>query len=449
MSMVFVVDTEKRPLAPCHPARARKLLTSGKAAVWRRYPFIIIFKRAVPDAVPEPLRVKIDPGSKVTGLAIVNDATGHVGQVVWAAELTHRGQRVHKSLLARRALRRGRRQRHTRYRPARFNNRRRREGWLPPSLESRLSNVLTWVARLCRYAPISGISQELVKFDTQLLEYPDISGVAYQQGELAGYEVREYLLEKWARTCAYCGATGVPLQVEHIVPKARGGSDRVSNLTIACEPCNTAKGTKTAAEFGHPNVQAQARRPLRDAAAINASRWVLYHRLQATGLSIEVGTGGRTKWNRITRCLPKTHWLDAVCVGASTPQHLHVAGVVPLQITATGRHSRQMCRTNAAGFPVKAPKATSVVGGMRTGDIVRAVVPFPSIKSGVYVGRLAVRATGSCNIKTRSGMMQGILVRYCQPLHRGDGYFYRYTDMKGEAALPARPYNAAASMPLR
>lgn len=429
MSMVFVVDAKQRPLAPCHPARARTLLTGGKAAVWRRYPFVIILKRAVPDATSEPLRVKIDPGSAVTGLAIVNDAAG---QVVWAAELTHRGQRVREALLARRALRRGRRQRHTRYRPARFNNRRRRAGWLPPSLDSRLSNVLTWVARLRRYVPIGAVSQELVKFDTQLIENPEISDMAYQQGELAGYEVREYLLEKWARTCAYCGATGVPLQVEHIVPTARGGSNRVSNLAIACAPCNLAKGTQTAAEFGHPVVQAQARRPLKDAAAVNATRWALYRRLQATGLPVEAGTGGRTKWNRTRRGLPKTHWLDAACVGASTPEHVACAGVAPLHIIAMGRHSRQMCRTNAFGFPDKAPKATSVVAGFRTGDIVCAVVPLPSIKAGRYIGRLAVRATGKCNLKTRTGVVQGIHVRYCRPLHHGDGYCYQ----KGEAALP-------------
>ena len=208
--------------------------------MWRCEPFTIILTRAVPDAIPAPLRVKIDPGSKTTGLALVQDATG---QVVWAGEVEHRGQQVRDALLARRALRRGRRQRQTRYRPARFANRRRREGWLPPSLESRLNNVLTWVARLQRYAPIGAISQELVKFDTQLMEYPQINAVTYQQGELAGYEVREYLLEKWGRTCAYCGAQGKPLQVEHIVPKARGGSDRVSNLTIACEQFDTPHGS--------------------------------------------------------------------------------------------------------------------------------------------------------------------------------------------------------------
>jgi 5-methylcytosine-specific restriction endonuclease McrA len=429
VSSVFVLDTERRPLNPVHPGKARHLLTSGKAAVFRRYPFTVILKGTAPDAQLEPLRVKIDPGSRTTGLAVMNDAKG---QVVWAAELAHRGHRVHEAILARRAIRRGRRQRNTRYRPARFNNRRRREGWLPPSLESRISNVLTWVVRLRRYAPLDAVSQEVVKFDTQLMEHPELSGVEYQRGELWGYEVREYLLEKFGRTCAYCGTTDVPLQVEHIVPKTRGGSNRVSNLALACEPCNTAKGTRTASEFGHPEVQANARQPLRDAAAVNAIRWVLYRRLQATGLPVEMSTGGRTKWNRTVRGLPKGHWIDAACVGASTPEHFICEGVAPLQIMATGRHSRRMCRTDAFGFPDKAPRATSAVAGMRTGDIVRAVVPWPSIKAGVYVGRLAVRASGSCNVKTSSATVQGIHIRYCRPLHRGDGYSYQ----KRETAPP-------------
>jgi 5-methylcytosine-specific restriction endonuclease McrA len=246
----------------------------------------------------------------------------------------------------RRQCRRSRRQRHTRYRPARFLNRHRRKGWLPPSLESRIQNILTWVRRLQRVAPVRAISQELVKFDLQALEHPEISGIEYQQGTLAGYEIRQYLLEEFHHRCVYCGATGVPLEVEHIIPRSRpGSSNRIGNLTIACHPCNQAKDQLTAAEFGHPEVQALAARPLADAAAVNATRWALLHRLEALGVPVEVGSGGRTKWNRTQRGLPKTHWLDAACVGVSTPETLRVEGVRPLLVRATGRHSRQMCRT--------------------------------------------------------------------------------------------------------
>lgn len=431
MSFVFVLDTEHRPLDPVHPGAARRLLAQGQAAVWRRYPFTLILKRAMPDAISVPLRLKIDPGSRTTGLALVTEAqetggtTTREGRVVWAGELTHRGQAVHGALAARRALRRTRRARHTRYRSPRFNNRLRPDDWLPPSLETRLANVETWVRRLCHLANVTAISQELVRFDMQSLVNPEIGGVEYQQGTLAGYELREYLLEKWERRCAYCHATGVPLQIEHIVPKARHGSDRASNLTLACEPCNQRKGTQTAAEFGHPEVQAQAKLPLRDAAAANVTRWALYGRLRALGLPVETGTGGRTKWNRTRRGLPKMHWTDAACVGMSTPEQLTTDGIHPLRITAAGRHARRMCRMDKYGFPRTGPKATSVVSGFRTGDLVRAVVPTPSVKAGTYVGRLAVRATGRCNITTvRHGVVQGIPVRHCRLLHRVDGYSY-------------------------
>ncbi|MBA3534126.1 MAG: RRXRR domain-containing protein, partial [Ardenticatenales bacterium] len=246
MNKVFVVDSTLVPLAPCHPAKARKLLRAGAAAVYRAYPFTIVLLHAVAEPVAPPLRVKIDPGSQVTGLAIVNDTTG---EIVWAAELEHRGQAIVAALLARRSVRRGRRRRTTRYRPARFQNRRRRTGWLPPSLLSRVANVVTWVARLQRVCPLHAISMELVRFDTQALQNPEISGVEYQHGELAGVEVKEYLLAKWGRQCAYCDATQVPLEVEHIIPRGRLGSDRVSNLTIACVPCNQRKGVQDVRDF--------------------------------------------------------------------------------------------------------------------------------------------------------------------------------------------------------
>src|SRR5262249_11703174 len=254
MSDVFVLDTDRQPLDPCHPARARQLLRIGRASVFRRHPFtIILHDRTREDAVVHTYRLKIDPGSKTTGWAILCGT-----RVVWAGELTHRGQRIHAVLNSRRAIRRSRRQRTTRYRQPRFLNRRRPDGWLPPSLASRVHNVMTWVKRLTRAVPIAALSQELVRFDTQLMQHPDITKPRYQQGTRVGYEVREYLLEKWQRRCAYCQATEGPLEIEHLVPRSRGGSDRISTLALACVPCNQRKGNQTAVEFGYPAMQAQA-----------------------------------------------------------------------------------------------------------------------------------------------------------------------------------------------
>ncbi len=427
MSNVFVLDTKKQPLNPVHPGRARLLLTQGKAAVFKRYPFTIILKTAIETPAIAPLRVKIDPGSQTTGFAMVNDASG---EVVFAAELTHRGRAIKAALDDRRAVRRSRRNRHTRYRQARFLNRRKRKGWLPPSLESRIANIVTWVQRLRRLAPLTAISQELVAFDMQQMDHPEINGVEYQQGELAGYEVREYLLEKWQRTCAYCGAKDVPLQIEHIHPKARGGTNRVSNLCVACERCNRAKGTQEVGVFlAHKpevlkRVLAQAKAPLKDAAAVNATRWALFTRLKALGLPVEGGAGGRTKFNRVARHLEKTHWLDAACVGKSTPCQITTTGVVPLLITATGHGKRQTCNVNAFGFPCSKPKGAKKVKGYQTGDMVRAVVTRGK-KAGTYVGRVLVRASGSFDIRTKRGRVQGISHRFCTLLYRCDGYRYQ------------------------
>ncbi len=418
---VFIIDANHQPLAPTTPRRARKLLNSGKAAVYRRFPFTLILKREVEPFMVPPLRIKLDPGSRTTGMTVVNDATG---EVVFAAEIEHRGEVVRQKLAARRAQRRNRRQRQTRYRKAKFANRRLKIGWMPPSLKSRLTNILTWTERIRRYCPVSAITLELVKFDTQLMQNASVEGIEYQQGELAGYELREFLLEKFNRRCAYCGQQNVPLQVEHIVPRARGGSNRVSNLTIACQPCNQRKGTQTAEEFGFPEVQTQVKQPLKDAAAVNTTRWELFQRLQTIGLPLETGSGGLTKYNRTQRGLQKGHWQDAACTGASTPQHLLVDEVNPLLITATGRGSRQMCGTDRFGFPVRHRTRNKTVRGFQTGDMVRAVVPSGRKTSGVHFGRVLVRASGSFDLRTRAGRIGGINARYCTTIHRNDGYQY-------------------------
>jgi 5-methylcytosine-specific restriction endonuclease McrA len=248
MNSVFVISNTKKPLMSCRPARARQLLTRGKAAVYRMQPFTIILKDR-DDGDTQPVEVKADPGSKTTGLALVGHFEQQGAVVLFGANINHRGQAMKNNLESRYFLRHARRGRNTRYRKARFLNRTRKSGWLPPSIESRVGNTESVIYRLATRCPITEVSVEIVKFDTQAMVNPEISGSEYQQGELAGYEVREYLLEKWHRTCAYCGAKDVPLQVEHIQPKALGGSNRVSNLTLACQPCNHKKGAKPIAEF--------------------------------------------------------------------------------------------------------------------------------------------------------------------------------------------------------
>jgi hypothetical protein len=219
------------------------------------------------------------------------------------------------------------------------------------------------------------------------------------------------------------------LQVEHIVARANGGTNRVSNLCLACERCNIAKGTQDIHDFlkNQPevleNILTTSKAPLKDVAAVNSTRWALYNQLKALELLVECGSGGLTKFNRIVRGLPKAHWCDAANVGVSTPDILYVKGVVPLLITATGHGSRQMCLVDKRGFPRSGPKQAKCVKGFQTGDIVKAVIPS-GMRAGIYIGRVAVRATGSFNITTRQGVVQGIHYRYCTSLHTCDGYRY-------------------------
>lgn len=427
MQRVLVLDKHRQPLMPCHPARARELLHKGRAAVFRRFPFTIILKDREGGEV-QAVAFKVDPGSKQTGLALVADFKRGQG-VIWAAVLEHRGQQIKNALESRRALRRSRRNRHTRYRPARFLNRHTDKGHLPPSLQSRVENIWTWASRLNRFCPISSISQELVRFDTQLMQNAEISGVEYQQGELAGYEVRQYLLEKWGRKCAYCGAKDTPLEVEHINPKSRGGSNRVSNLTLACHDCNQRKDSQTAAEFGYPDIQKQAKQPLKDAAAVNATRWALWRKLSLTGLPVEVGTGGRTKFNRSQQGYPKAHWIDAACVGDSGANVHLDSSQSYLNIKAMGRGSRQICRTDKYGFPSRHRLRQKRHFGFQTGAMVNANVPSGKY-AGKHSGRVACRATGSFDIKTVMGKVT-FSHTYCSIIHHSDGYTYT----KGEPTV--------------
>jgi 5-methylcytosine-specific restriction endonuclease McrA len=425
MSKVFVLDTNFTPLNPIHSAQARQLLRTKKAAIFRQFPFTIILKKSRPDSPVSLLRLKIDPGAKFTGMALVNDSTG---EVVFAAELKHRGFAIRDALTSRRQLRRSRRARKTRYRQPRFLNRTRPEGWLAPSLQSRIENIKTWVERLRKLAPIEAISQELVRFDMQLIANPDIQGQEYQQGTLAGYETREYLLEKWGRQCAYCGVKDVPFQIEHIHPRAKGGSNSITNLTLSCEKCNTKKGTKDIKDFLKKDpsrlekILKQAKRPLADAAAVNTTRTALLEVLQATGLPVETGSGGLTKFNRSQQQLEKNHWIDAACVGQSTPI-LNIKGVKPLLITANGHGTRQSCRTDKYGFPSRHVPREKIHFGFQTGDIAKAVVTAGK-KIGTYVGKVAIRSTGSFNISTKNGLIQGISHKFCKRIHAKDGYSY-------------------------
>lgn len=432
---VMVIDKHKQPLMPCSEKRARLLLARGRARVHRLVPFVIRLVGVLQaDCQLQRLRLKLDPGSKVTGMALVQEKENGAVSVLNLFELVHRGHAIRDALTARRAMRR-RRRGHLRYRAPRFLNRRKPAGWLAPSLRHRVDSTMGWITWLCRWTPITALSSELVRFDMQAMTDAGIEGVEYQQGTLFGYELREYLLEKWQRRCVYCDATDTPLNIDHVVPRARGGANTVSNLVLACVGCNQQKGAQPVDVFVQSparltRILAQIKRPLQDAAAVNATRWALANDLKATGLPVELATGGRTKFNRKILGVPKAHCLDAACVG-HVEQIAHWQRPV-LTIKCTGRGSYQRTRLDKYGFPRGYLLRQKRVKGFQTGDVVKATVPASSKKAGVYTGRIAIRASGSFNIQTGGSVIQGISHRHCQLLQRADGFGYQLTQIANQ-----------------
>ncbi|WP_262402041.1 RNA-guided endonuclease IscB [Actinomadura sp. CNU-125] len=421
---VFVLDKHGTPLQPTTPARARKLLNAGRAVVARHTPFVIRLKdRTAERSQIDGVEVGVDPGSRHTGIAVFT-ARGGERRGRYAIRLDHRGAAITKKLRQRAAYRRGRRTRNLRHRPPRFSDRARPSGWLPPSLRHRVETTVSWIDRLTRWAPVRAVHVERVAFDTHALTAGrPLEGVEYQHGTLHGFEVREYLLAKFGRACVYCDAAGVPVNIDHVHPRSQGGSDRVSNLVLACIPCNRAKSDRPVQEFAPGRaaaIKARAKAPLRDAAAVQSTRWVLWRALDER-LPTSVGSGGRTKWNRTRSRLPKSHTLDALAVGTLDS----ITGTVDTVLVAgcAGRGSYARTRTDRHGFPrLRLPRVKGFFG-FQTGDLVRAVVPTGK-KAGTHTGRVAVRATGRFNITTGTETVQGIGHRHVRLLQRADGYAY-------------------------
>ncbi|MFI6577822.1 RNA-guided endonuclease IscB [Nocardiopsis sp. NPDC050513] len=433
---MFVLDAHGTPLQPCHPARARILLAKGRAVVHRHTPFTIRLKdRTAAESQVDGVEVGVDPGSKHTGIAVFTVVVGK-RRGRYALQLDHRGATIRRKLDQRSNFRRRRRSANLRHRQPRFHNRTRPTGWLPPSLKHRVDTAVSWVDRLSRWAPVRAVHVERVAFDTHALSAGrPLEGVEYQQGTLHGCEVREYLLAKFDRTCVYCGAQGVPLNIDHVYPRSKGGSDRVSNLVLACVDCNQAKGDCPVEEFVRSpkalaRITAQAKAPLRDAAAVNATRWALWRALDER-LPTRVGSGGRTKWNRTRNRLPKSHTLDAVAVGKLDTITQTVRTVLAVGCTGRGTYART--RTDRHGFPRLRLPRTKHFFGFATGDLVRAVVP-KGRNAGTHTGRVAVRSAGSHTVATPQGPVK-TSHRNLRLLQRADGYAYTTRKEKGVSSL--------------
>ena len=363
---VPVLGADGEPLMPTRPSRARRLMEQGRAKKkWMKGVFAIWMTDVSaddPDVEVDGVQINIDPGAKATGLAVVSE-TSERRRAHALIELQHRGKRIHNRMDRRRAFRCSRRGR-LRNRQPRFNNRARPDGWLPPSLVTRLANTETWVRRLAALFPIIQVRVETARFDTQLMQDAEVSGKDYQQGELAGWQVRSYVFHRDGRRCTYCGtAKAERHELDHIVPRSRGGTNRVSNLVVSCQDCNIAKGNMSVEEFlaDKPKrlvkVKAVMRSRLADASQMNIIVPAIIGRLEQMGLPVSSHDAYTTSWTRNKLGIAKTHVNDALCIGARDA--LEVIPERKTLVKAVGHGDRQMLRPTDTATHVVRDTATT------------------------------------------------------------------------------------------
>ena len=424
--MVFVLDKSKKPLDMITNAEARILLRNRLAVVHKVYPFTIRLKDNSCGSKDRAYTVKLDPGSKHTGIAIIDDKDS----VVMLAKLEHRGHIIKRNLDKRRAVRRSRRQRNTRYRPARFLNRTRPDGWLAPSVKSRADNVINFIKKYKKLINITKVMVENVSFDTaQMTSDTKLWGKDYQQGNLYKTELRSFIFSRSNSKCVYCGAKAT--EIDHVIPRSNGGTNSTYNLVASCRACNERKSNLTLKAFGKlmgkDYSHLEPKKLPKDAAIVQSARNYTVKEITKLVANTTAYDAWLTKYNRDELGLPKEHYYDALYVGEIPTKFNFITDKI-LVISAQGRGARQMCRVDKYGFPRTSAKASKSVKGFQTGDIVKAIVPKGS-KQGEYFGRVAIRSSGRFNIIVNNETIQGIGYKHCRLIQKGDGYSYNYKEI--------------------
>ena len=352
---VPVIDATRQPLAPCTPRRARILVKQGKAQGRHRNGiYHLVLNRAVPQHLIQSASIMVNPGSATTGIAVVRDGQDQPRSVLFGIELHHRGQLISRNMVKRSQKRRTRRGR-LRYRKPRFNNRRRKPGWMPPSLKSRLLNTLTWIDRLSGLIAIKEIHVETQQFDAQRLADPTVRGTDYQQGTLYQTTLRAYVIHREDHRCIYCNRKPGRFTLDHVIPRSVNGPNTPGNVVAACERCNKAKGDRPIEEYLRrrpkvlERVKTHLKKPMAAAAHLNAIIPRLLADLRDTGWTVAGHDAAQTAANRRTLDIPKSHFTDAAVLGPITSIR-NMPGQI-LSVTATGRGQRQRAIVDRNGTP--------------------------------------------------------------------------------------------------
>jgi hypothetical protein len=387
--MVYVIGKSGNPLMPCKPARAKHLLRDSEARIVSMEPFTIQLTIATSEQV-QPVTVGVDLGASTVGLAAVGN-----GKALYQGEIDLRTD-IKKRMESRVMYRRSRRGRKCRYRSPRFKNRAssRRAGIRQPSIKSRSDTTIKAVRRIAAFLPVSNIRVEVGQFDTQAMRAGrKLPGWAYQRGAQYGFEnVKMYVRTRDKYTCRYCGKKSPSrLEVDHIIPRSRGGTDRPDNLVASCHDCNQRKGNLTATEWGYQKIQQGVRPTLKAAAHTQQGK-----NATLTGLGevapVDITYGFITKIDRQKMSLPKTHYYDAVAIASGG----QVVILLPWyeKLKAVSKGARQQRRGRHSQMVARMPYE---VFGYRMWDKVQ----LPDGRVG-FVG--ARRKTGSFKIKDIFGV---------------------------------------------
>lgn len=307
--LIYVLNKDGNPLIPTERCgKVRRMLKRGEANIVSRIPFTIQLSYETTNIVQD-VTLGVDAGSKHIGLsATTKEKELYSGVVELRTDIVDK-------LSTRRELRRSRRNRKTRYRKCRFLNRRRREGWLAPSVQHKVDCHMTAIAKLYKLLPIKSIIVEVASFDIQKIKNPEISGTEYQQGEQLGFwNVREYVLFRDGHQCQCCKGKSKDkiLDVHHIESRKTGG-DAPNNLITLCKTCH--KGYHN----GIVKLPKSIKRGMtfKDAIFMGIMRWAFYEKLKETYPNLMHTYGYITKNTRIINGLPKEHYVDARCISGN------------------------------------------------------------------------------------------------------------------------------------
>lgn len=389
--MVYVISKDGKPLIPTkRHGKVRRLLKQGLAKVVRREPFTIQLLYETTNYT-QPVTVGIDIGSKVVGVSAVTDK-----EEIFSAEVQLR-QDIKKLLLERRQHRRFRRYRKTRYRKPRFLNRRKKDGWLPPSLQWKVDAHVRIVNKLSKIIPITKVVVEVAPFDIQKVLNPDIEAKDYQNGPQKGFsDVREYCLWRAGYKSELSGKTGI-LEVHHIIPRSEGGTDTPSNLIVL-----TVEEHKMLHEgkLKIPKSRLEQIKVLKDAAHVSTIGWHIVNKLRQN-YQVEITYGSITKEKRILYGLEKSHRDDALVIAGGNIQERASEWYF-------GKFFRRQNRSLHKANPIK--------GGKRPVNTVKEVHGFRRFDKIEYQGRtyiiFGLRSSGYFAISTLSGEKISDSVKY-------------------------------------